>query len=524
MFRTAHTVGLKFSGSPVMPPVARGRGRAPCWRARRRPFRAEMERRSCEFIGVPWSDVEKIAETDPGALLSICKTLVHRLNATQGCRSRSDAPRTFGLVSITEGVDLRSFAQKLKTALSEIGSTFLVNREQCDGMSADEFCRIEKAHEYVVYAADMAHPAWLHRCLGQCDAVLMIAEGRAAPRDLPIASASLPPRIPVVLLLTWESRVEAAKTARWVRAAGASRHFHVRGRSDLERVARLLTGNGVGLVLSGGGARGVAHVGVMRALQERRMAIDVITGTSVGAFIGAAIALEWDYASMLQEAKKFGAIWPLTEITVPRVSLLAGRNLNSFLRQWFADLNIEDTPIPYSCVSTNLHSCETVSHRYGKLQTCVKASSAVPGILPPVVLNGMVHVDGGVLNNMPADLIRKDGAGFVVAVDVSAQRPAAGQWNILELLTRVGCIGDEATAAQRRRQCDVIISPDLANVGLANFGAWEQAIEAGYVSALEKLDQTRIAQRTHRRYCPSAQVRAPSPGAELRSSPDSVIS
>jgi NTE family protein len=474
---------------------------------------------------MPWSDVERIAETDPGALLSICRTLVHRLNATQACRSRSDAPRRFGLVSITEGVDLSSFARAFKHALSEIGTTSLVNREQCYGMSADELCRIEKAHAYVVYAADMAHPTWLRRCLGQCDAVLMVAEGKEAPRDLPIASASLHPQIPIILLLTWESRVEAAKTARWVRAAGASRHFHVRGRSDLGRVTRLLTGNGVGLVLSGGGARGVAHVGVMRALQERGIGIDVITGTSVGAFIGAAIALEWDYASMLQEAKKFGAIWPLTEITIPRVSLLAGRNLNSFLREWFADLNIENTPIPYSCVSTNLHSCEAVSHRYGKLQTCVKASSAVPGILPPVVLDGMVHVDGGVLNNMPADLIRKDGAGFVVAVDVSAQRPAAGQLNILELLTRVGCIGDEATAAERRRQCDVIISPDLANVGLANFAAWEQAIEAGYVSAAEKLDQTGIAKRMpQRRHRPSAGVRPPSPGGELRNNPHSIIS
>jgi NTE family protein len=216
----------------------------------------------------------------------------------------------------------------------------------------------------------------------------------------------------------------------------------------------------------------------MRALQEHGIAIDIIMGTSVGAFIGAAIALGWDYVSMLEVAKKFSAIWPLTEIR-------------------FADLNIEDTPLPYSCVSTNLNSCETVIHRYGKLQTCVKASSAVPGVLPPVVLNGMVHVDGAVLNNMPADLIRRDGAGFVVGVDVSRQPGPASQLNIVELLTRVGCIGDEATADLRRRQCDVIISPKLADVGLLSFAAWERAIEAGYASTIEMLDQMRVAKPIH---------------------------
>jgi NTE family protein len=453
--------------------------------------------RSSEVIGVPWCAIEKSAEIDPGALLSICKTLVQRLAQTQRGRSRSYHPRTFGIVSISDGFDQRSFAEEFKTALSRIGTTSLVNHEQCHGLTTDELFQIEKAHEYVVYAADMSHPVWLRRCLGQSDAVLIVAEGKTPPRDLSTVSELLAPQIPIILLLTWSSRVEAARTAGWVRAAGASRHFHVRGQLDLQRVTRLLTGNGFGLVLSGGGARGVAHVGVMRALKEHGIAIDVIMGTSVGAFIGAGIALEWDYASMLEEAKKFGAIRPLSEITVPRVSLLAGRNLNSFLQRWFADLNIEDTPLPYSCVSTNLNSCESVIHRYGSLQACVKASSAVPGVFPPVVLNGMVHVDGGVLNNMPADLIRKDGAGFVVGVDVSGPSGAACELNIIELLTRVGCIGDEAKAALRRKECDVIIAPKLTNVGLLSFAACEQVIEAGYLSTVEKLDQMYMAKPIH---------------------------
>jgi len=167
--------------------------------------------------------------------------------------------------------------------------------------------------------------------------------------------------------------------------------------------------------------------------------------------------------------------------------------LTSFLQRWFADLNIEDTPIPYSCVSTNLNSAEVVIHRLGSLQTWVKASAAVPGVFPPVLQKDIVHVDGGVLNNMPTDLIRSTGAGFVVGVDVSGLSGRSNQLNILELLTRVGSIGDEAQADLRRKQCDVLISPDLTNIGLLNFSAYEQAIEAGYTATVKVLDQISCA-------------------------------
>jgi NTE family protein len=114
-----------------------------------------------------------------------------------------------------------------------------------------------------------------------------------------------------------------------------------------------------------------------------------------------------------------------------------------------------------------------------------------------------VHVDGGVLNNMPTDLIRADGAGFVVGVDVAPGALEAApdvpmsavvgaeskQPNLLELLTRVGSIGDEARATARRKHCDVLVLPRLSNVGLLSFGAYERAIDAGYRSAVEKMDQ-----------------------------------
>jgi NTE family protein len=445
--------------------------------------------RSSEVLAVFWSDVERTATTDPGTLLSICKTLVQRLVKTQEGRSWESQPRTFALVSIGEDLDLRSFAERFKAALHCVGVAFLALRENCQHMTADEFFQIEKAHEYVIYAADSNNPSWLRLCLGQADAVLIVAEGKMSPRPMPKFAGTVSPDIPIMLVLTWECGVQPTNTGDWLSLGGASRHFHVRGSSDLQRVARLLTGRGFGLVLSGGGARGIAHVGVTRALREYGIDIDVIIGTSIGAFVGAAIALEWDYESMLQAARQFSTFSPLSEITFPRTSLLAGRHVRSLMQRWFADLRIEDMPIPYSCVSTNLYSAEVVVHRLGSLQTWLKASAAVPGVFPPVVEKDIVHVDGGVLNNMPTDLIRSTGAGFVVGVDVSGLSAAPDQLNILELLMRVGSIGDEAQAALRRKQCDVLISPNLANIRHLNFSAYELAIEAGYIATVEKLDQ-----------------------------------
>src|SRR5262249_17996442 len=134
--------------------------------------------------------------------------------------------------------------------------------------TTDELFQIENAHEYVVYVADRDHPSWSRLCLGQADAILTVAEGKAAPQSAPNLGESVGRGIPVMLILNWSAGQQPGRTADWLRRTGASRHFHVRGPSDLQRMVRLLTGKGFGLVLSGGGARGFAHIGVLRALRE----------------------------------------------------------------------------------------------------------------------------------------------------------------------------------------------------------------------------------------------------------------
>jgi NTE family protein len=299
--------------------------------------------RSSELLAISWKDIETIATKDPGILLFICRTVVQRLNQTQQGRAASFQPRTFALVSISEDVDVRAFAENLKTALNAIVGTILATRDECQQMIADELFELEKTHKYVLYVAENDSSGWSRLCLRQADTILIVAHGNVVPQRIPDFKGVVGRAIPVVLMLTWDINTQPANTAEWIKLTGASRHFHIRRQSDLERAARLLTGKGFGLVLSGGGARGFAHIGVARALRENAISIDVIMGTSIGALIGAGIALEFKYEMLLEEARRFSNASPLFDITIPRLSLLAGRNIRAALRRWFADLQIEDT-------------------------------------------------------------------------------------------------------------------------------------------------------------------------------------
>ncbi|VDM42044.1 unnamed protein product [Toxocara canis] len=260
------------------------------------------------------------------------------------------------------------------------------------------------------------------------------------------------------LILLWnEETVAPQGTIEWLKGSWFSGHHHIRcpkrmtqwnlptvtereviayyeenvfwdkvdNNSDFARLARILTGNAVGVVLGGGGARGASHVGILRAIREHGIPIDFIGGTSMGALIGGLYA-ESDM-DVEQRAKEWftlmNSLWPkIWDLTYAHSAMFTGAGFNKTVQAAFSDIAIEDLWLPYFCVTTDISDSEMRVHRSGPLWAYCRASMSLAGYLPPLCdpVDGHLLLDGGYVNNLPADVMRSMGAKVVIAVDVGA--------------------------------------------------------------------------------------------------------
>jgi NTE family protein len=455
--------------------------------------------RTSELVALSCESLEALAHRYPALMKGLYATVVKRLRNVQEGRSTSYRPRTFCIVPALDDAAGSTFAQHFSSELATLGSTFLVTKSALAQATSDRFAGLEAAHDYVVYLAEPSRTSWARLCLSQADTILVAVRGQEAPSRIDALDDRVSAYIPIEIVLLWSGDIVPGKTAPWLDFLHATGHFHVRSRADLSRATRLLTGRGLGLVLSGGGARGLAHLGVSRALADRGTAVDVICGTSIGALIGAALAMEAPFEIVRGRMHEFSRRHPLWELVIPCSSLLSGRQLRLATEKWFGELAIEDMPVRFACVTSNLTTSNVAAHERGKLKTWVSASSSLPGIFPPIFADGALHVDGGLLNNLPSDIIRHMGAGSVIAVDVGL-RPAAPRTtpsastttalpNILELLMRVTTMSDAARGSMASQQCDVLLVPHVQHLGLLNWRAYDEAIKCGYDCALAQTDE-----------------------------------
>ena len=311
-------------------------------------------------------------------------------------------------------------------------------------------------------------------------------------------------------------------TAQLMRRLGIDDVVHVRQHSvaHIERLGRLASGNGVGLVLSGGGARGFAHIGVYRALLDAGVPIDAIGGCSIGAPLGAAIAGETPIDQLVDVVQRQFA--RLLDYTLPVVSLVKGQRISSSIDAAMGDWDIEDMWMPYYCVSTNLTRSSLEVHRRGSAARAVRASVAIPGILPPVPLGDDLLVDGGVLNNMPFETMRGDRRiDTVIAVDVapdrgpraksdygtsvsgfralaSTVRPRGIEYpSLASVLLRsmlVGSVHNQRLSASEGT-IDLLVKLDLPGVGLLDFKRVAEVADRGYAASIDSIREWAAGRR-----------------------------
>jgi NTE family protein len=470
--------------------------------------------RDTELLKFDKASYEDRLLRDPRSMHALISLLVRRLRKTTHPENRATLPsRTIAVVPLALDVDHRRVAKDLHTKLSNDGQRTIL----LDCMSADRstgwFHAAEAGNDITLYCAEPANQQWTNLCLRQADRVLFIASATSTFATPPWLAGQIQPlRRPADLVLLHDNRRGGLQPLmHWRTHLPVDLICHVRTGSanDIARLARLLRGTAITIVLSAGGARGFAHVGVIRALREAHVPIDLIGGCSMGSIVGAAVALEWDDAEIKERLRhSFVNTNPVNDYTFPFLSLIKGRKVARLLEQNFGGLRIEELWRPFFCVSTNLTTGTLAVHRDGPLVDALHASISIPGLLPPVIMGGDVHVDGGVMNWLPVDV---PGAkrGTIIAVDVASDPALVSfeecnrfhAWRflgrrrkfppIVAVLLRAATISGDSLTKMAHAQADILFKPPLENVDLLDWQACDQAIETGYRHAVEKLEQLR---------------------------------
>ena len=472
--------------------------------------------RNTELARIPACAFNDVLRRDPQAMWRIAQLMVERLERMDAMpRAHLRGAATFTVLPQSLEVDVAGFSTALIKALAEFGRAELVWSVRAGTHTSQWFNNIESANDFVVYVADPMPSRWTKLCERQADALLLLARadspaGSWGALRWPHDHSLTPQRWE--LILVHDTRIETGAAARWLANLPEIPHHHVQSPADYARLARVLTGRAVGLVLSGGGARGFAHIGAVKALREARIPLDLVGGTSMGGILGAAVARHWSVTELTERFRHyFVESRPLRDYTLPFVSLVSGRKVSRMLFEAFGELAIEDLPLSFFCVSSNLTTGHPHVHRHGELWRALRASVSVPGVLPPVVHAGQVLVDGGAMNNLPVDVMLELGRGPVIGCDAGADRafttrgdeldvPRPWQllrWirarrqlpNIFQILWRSGMVNSTTLTAAQRSRTDLLLRPPLAEIDMLNWKAFERAIQAGYDYTARQLDE-----------------------------------
>jgi NTE family protein len=467
--------------------------------------------RDTQLLELPRDEFNRLLHEEPAFAVGLTRELARQVQASRPRESgRQSRPSAIAIVQSGSGAPLDAIVSGFVETLSRWETVAKLDAASAlDGeMLSERLEQLERDHDRVVLVGGTLRDAaaWTEVALRQADRVIVVA-GEGEPDGHPSLRGCD--------LVVCDGA--AATSGRWVAALAPERTYRISAdslRTDVECLSRRIAGRAPGLVLSGGGARGLAHVGVLEELVQAGVRIDRVGGTSMGAFIGAL------YASGL-EPDEIDALcyeeWVrrslFNDYRVPRVSLIRGNKLREMFARVLTD-EIEAMPRSFFCVSTDLVTASQVVHRTGSLAHAVSASMCFPGLCPPVPgMDDALLIDGGVTSNLPVDLMANADEGPVIAVDVSqrfdpptGKRPAARrgllkprrieEWpwddtrslpSFTETLTRLVMIGSVDTRESGRR-ADLLITPPNEGVGILEFHQLDRMRDAGRRAAFEALE------------------------------------
>lgn len=478
---------------------------------------------------------DALAGRHPELIMRLAASVAERLqrNTAAGRRPRPELT-SVAIITMDGDPRLEAVADGLADALSEEGPALVLHLESLAGLGAPSAVSaadadlaaplkhwiggLEQTHERIVYRADPADGSWLRYAARQADLVVRLASAdsdvtlRPWERDL---DAQLDTGFGArqVLLLWHRSGGEGIRdTAAWLapRPQMAPLHLRADHPADEQRVRRILSDQATGLVLSAGAARGFAHLGVYRALEELRIPIDWVGGTSIGAIMAFTVASDWGVEEAIAKVRTaFVSGRPFSDYTLPLISLLRGGRMRRLSKAYFPG-DIEDLPVSAFCLSSNLGTGEVNVHERGSVWRAICASAALPGVMPPAVHDGQLAVDGAMLNNLPVDVMLEKLVRHVVAVDLTSRTQVnvsydevPSPWAVLAgrllpfakrhsvpgtatMMLKAMELGTRRQVLELAARADLLLQPPVRKFGMLGVSQFDQLVEAGYRHTMER--------------------------------------
>lgn len=444
------------------------------------------------------------------------------------------------IISANDTIPFKEFKEKLTTE-TLLKNIPLFTDEDLNNTNAvklqEKIHELEKVHSTILYIVESLNESLnkslLNYFFDGIDILFVVGEGKSPPaysqNTAKLVDHFVDEKLKLELILIQGDKIHLPHhTDLWLKSQTYAAHYHVRlhNTPDYQRLLRFLTGTAIGLVLGGGGTKGWAHVGVIKALEEKKIPIDIIGGTSIGSMVGACYAKCESYKGILAQFNEIMLYSDRTlhirNLTWPGVSISSSKENTESLIRVFHSIHIEDLWRPFFCLSSNFTLRKEAIHFTGLLWEKLRASASIPGLIPPMVIDKQLHFDGGLINNLPVGIMRKilGLSGKIIAVSISAHGEDPHQYHfppvmsfIPSFLTKMGwgkykqykfppfidtfleslLLGSSSNEIRSGLEADLLIKPDLISYtmfGIKKSQA-EKIIEIGYQAALKNIEQSK---------------------------------
>lgn len=464
--------------------------------------------RDSELMRLPKDRFDKLIKGKPRLLEGLNQLLVQRLRQVSSGVVPTPEPKVIAFLPTSPRIDCGDVARELSSRLTALGRSIELVGPEASQQTSEWFNALEARHDLIFLCGSLDNASWNRLCARQSDRIFVLADSERIEIELPqdLLAQRAAHQLLDLIILHQDSTASPKSASRWLQQLPVNRHFHLRRdtEADWDRIARMLDGRGVALVLSGGGARAFSQIGVLRALDEAGVAIDAIGGTSMGGILAAGHALGWGVNEISERVyDAFVRTNPLSDVTLPLISLVKGRKVKLLLEDNFGRIEIPDLWLPFFCVSSDLTRAELHVHNRGDLTKALRATIALPGILPPIVGEQGVLVDGAVINNLPVDVMRSIHQGPIMAIDVARDRSMTPDMfsikpqnafmqrfrkpPIVSILMRSGTLTGQLHNVAQAQSATLLLEPPLGEIDIRDWQAFDQAVQIGYEHASEVL-------------------------------------